>query len=127
MLTFAQRRMGTPEAVGKGYEEVRKSLSAGERRRLGILLKHLPGSEVRRRSGEILKKALREYPGTVRPGQIKGLASQKAVNRAMRKAARDVGAKMSLKQPLQFAMRAGSMATRVASAVYRSAKVFFER
>ena len=74
-----------------------------------------------------MKKALREYPGKLRPSQIKGLASQKAVNRAMRKAARGVGAKMPLKQPLQFAMRAGGVATRVASAVYRSAKLFFER
>ncbi|MFQ5571408.1 MAG: relaxase/mobilization nuclease domain-containing protein [Rhodothermales bacterium] len=127
VLATVQQRIGTPEAVQRKYGEMRKALTAGERRRLGIRLKHLPGSEVRRRSGELLKKALREYPGTVRPGQIKGLASQKAVNRATKKSALGVGKKMAVKQPLQFAMRAGSMATRVASAVYQGARVFFER
>ena len=122
-----QKRVGTPEAVQKKYGEMRKALTARERRRLGVRLRHLPASEVRRRSGELLKKAIRAYPGTVKPGQIKGLASQKAVGRAMRKSARNVGRKMAVKQPLQFAMRTAGRATSTASAVYRGVKVFFER
>jgi hypothetical protein len=127
VLTSMQRRIGTPEAVQRKYGKMRKTLTADERRRLGIRLRHLPGSEVRRRSGALLKKALREYPGKVSPRQIKGLASQKAINRAIRKSALGVERKMAVKQPLQFAMRASSVATRVASSAYQGARVFFER
>ncbi len=127
VLTFARQRIGPPEAVRRGYGEVREQLTAGQQRRVGIRLKHLPGSEVQRRSGEILRRALRAYPGTVRLGQLKGLASQKAVDSALQKAAQGLGARMTVKQPLQFAMRAGGIATRVASAVYHGARAFFER
>ncbi len=96
-----------------------------------IHLRHLPRFEVRRQPELLIRKALRGPPGPIRPGHIKGLASRKAVDRAMQKTTRILGTKRSLKKPLQFALKAAKFVThvgiRAVTMAYRAARAFFER
>lgn len=131
VLKATQKRIGTPETIQKAYGQVQRGLSPKQRARLGARMQHLPRSEVRRKVELLIRKALRERPGPVRPGHIKGLASRKAVNRALQKTARNLGTKLSLKKPLQFALKAAKFAThvgtRAVTMAYRAARAFFDR
>ncbi len=131
VLQLAQKRIGTTEAIQKAYGQVQRGLSPKQRSRLGARMRHLPRSEVRLQAELLIRKALRGHPGPVRPGHIKGLASRKAVNRALQNTARNLGTRLALKKPLQFAMKAAKFAThvgtRAVSAAFRAARTFFER
>ncbi len=131
VLGFVQERVGTSQDVREGYEKVHKGLTADERLRLGIRLEHLPGAEVRRRSEQLIGRALRAHPGVVRPDHVRGLATPgKAADLAMGKAAGEIGRKLSLRRPLHLAMKATQLTRATTSSltmVYRAARTFFER